>query len=298
MTNLSHQDSPQYGAVEQLSNGVRRVLARNPGPFTYHGTGTYIIGEGDVAVIDPGPLLPDHINHVLAALKPGETVSHILITHTHADHSPGARLLQMHTQAPTFGFGPHGGSPDDADSMEAGIDRDFIPDFELKDGEVLRGENWEVQAVHTPGHCSNHLCFAYLNENTLFCGDHLMAWSTTVILPPDGNVRDYLSSLEKLSRRNETTYWPTHGPAITDPHTVIDDVIAHRRKRIEQVRVALQAGRATLTELRQQLYPDTPAGLHTAAEYSILASIGFLIEKGAVVCDDPENQNATFGTTP
>ncbi len=290
----SRPEKIKYGAVENPAPGIRRVLAQNPGPFTYHGTGTYLIGKGEVAVIDPGPSLPGHINNILGALEPGEVITHILITHTHADHSPGARLLKTFTNAATFGFGPHGGCADNTDSMEAGIDRDFVPDFELEDGEILRGENWEIEAVHTPGHCSNHLCFVYLNENTLFCGDHLMAWSTTVILPPDGNMQDYLKSLEKLTLRKEQIYWPTHGPSITDPHQVINQTISHRKQRIEQIQSALGRTRATLSELRKQLYPDTPPELHTAAEYSILASIGYLIEKGNVVCEAPGDWSSNF----
>ncbi|NKB77658.1 MAG: MBL fold metallo-hydrolase [Gammaproteobacteria bacterium] len=290
----SDHTTPEYGIVERLTPGIRRVLAHNPGPFTYQGTGTYLVGNGEVAVIDPGPSIPSHVDNILSALEPREVITHILITHTHADHSPAARLLKARTNAATFGFGPHGGSADETDSMEAGIDRDFTPDFELLDGECLRTENWEIEAVHTPGHCSNHLCFAYLDENTLFCGDHLMAWSTTVILPPDGNVRDYLQSLEKLAHRNESTYWPTHGPSIVEPHQYIDQIMSHRRQRIDQIRSSLKNAPATLSELRKALYPEIPTRLYTAAEYSILASIGYLTEEGDVICQSPNKRDSMF----
>ena len=277
--------SPQYGIAASWGTGIRRVLAQNPGPFTGTGTGTFIIGTGEVAVIDPGPALPQHIDNILDALDPEETVTHILITHTHADHSPGAALLKARTGAATFGFGPHGGtigSHTETDRMEAGVDRSFIPDFSIEDGEILRSDNWEIQALHTPGHCSNHVCYAYLDQASLFCGDHLMAWSTTVILPPDGNIKAYLDSLQRLLSRPETIYYPTHGEPIRQPIEHIRRVIDHRRSRINQIHDALKASEQTLHSLREALYPDVSIHLHTAAEYSILASIGYLIETHCV----------------
>ena len=277
--------TPKYGECETLSPGVRRVLAQNPGPFTFYGTGSYIIGKGEVAVIDPGPHIPSHIDNILNALSPKETVSHILVTHTHADHSSGVSLLQSKTGAPTFGFGPHGGVSEPSESMEAGVDRDFVPDFFLDDGEKLQGANWTIEAVHTPGHCSNHLCFAFENENTLFCGDHLMAWSTTVILPPDGSVGAYLESLHKLKARSESIYFPTHGAAITNPKEYIEQTIAHRQSRIDEIKTALCDSAQTLSTLRQRFYPDIQSSLHVAAECSIMASLTYLIELGTVSAD-------------
>ena len=206
-----------YGVVDQVSPLIRRVIARNPSPFTFYGTGTYIVGRGEVAVIDPGPLLHDHVLALEAALA-GERVSHILITHTHSDHSPAAAPLKAATGAPTYGFGPHGSGRPEADvRVEEDGDRDFRPDHEIRDGAVLEGPGWRLEAVHTPGHTSNHLCFALAEERALFTGDHVMGWSTSVISPPDGDMQAYLRALRRLLERDDATYWPTHGPPITQP---------------------------------------------------------------------------------
>lgn len=261
----------RYGVVERLSPLVRRVVARNPGPFTGPGTGTFIVGNREVAVIDPGPASPAHIDAIMAGLA-GEKVTHIIATHTHADHSPGCALLQAKTGAPTYGFGPH------ADVESSGADRDFVPDRRLGDGDAVAGLDWHLRALHTPGHCANHICLALPEENTLFCGDQLMAWATTAVLPPDGNVGDYLASLERLKRRPETRYRPTHGAAIDNPRAFIRQVIAHRLSRVEQVFDAVTAG-ADLDAMRARIYPDLAPKLHAAAELSIRGSLDFLIQR-------------------
>jgi glyoxylase-like metal-dependent hydrolase (beta-lactamase superfamily II) len=214
---LNREFTPRYGEAEELAPGIRRVLAHNPNPFTFHGTGTYLIGRGKVAIVDPGPLLEEHVAALLAAVA-GETVTHILITHTHGDHSPAAAPIKHATGAPTFGFGPHGaGRLLDGVAVEEGGDRDFVPDVVVGDGDVIAGDGWEVECVYTPGHTSNHLCFAYREQSALFCGDHVMGWSTTVIVPPDGDMAEYFASLEKLRQRNDAIYYPTHGAAIESP---------------------------------------------------------------------------------
>jgi len=206
-----------YGTVMQLAPGIRRVIANNPGPFTFHGTGTYILGTGKVAVIDPGPDDEAHIDAILAAL-PGEDVSHILVTHTHMDHSPGCRPLQAKTGAPTYAYGPHGaGKMEQGVQVEEGGDMDFEPDHLVTHGDIIRGEDWTVECVYTPGHTSNHLCFALQEQKALFTGDHVMGWSTSIISPPDGDMADYMQSLELLLERDDEIYWPTHGPSIIDP---------------------------------------------------------------------------------
>src|SRR6185437_3870091 len=198
-----------YARAERLSPLIRRVVARNASPFTFKGTGTYIIGRGKVAVIDPGPALDDHVAALLEAVS-GESVTHILITHTHLDHSPAAAALKRATGAKTYGFGPHG-SRRPAESIggttEEGGDRDFVPDVALRDGDVAEGPGWRLEAVETPGHTSNHLCFALPEERTLFTGDHVMGWSTSVIAPPDGDMAAYMRSLEKLLAREDALYW-------------------------------------------------------------------------------------------
>ena len=285
----------RYGVMERLTPLVRRVVARNPGPFTFHGTSTFVVGNRKVAVIDPGPALAEHVAAIVAGLK-GETVSHIIATHTHADHSPACRLLQERTGAPTYGFGPHGPVPAGVRerNRESGVDREFIPDHRLGDGGVLSGLDWHLRAIHTPGHCSNHLCFALPEENTLFCGDQLMAWSTTVILPPDGSVRDYIASLEALKGRPETRYRPTHGAAIENPRAWINQIIAHRRRRIEEVFAAVAAGIKDIPSMRAHIYTDLAPTLHGGAELSILGSLHYLIEQTRVTAEPEPVAEAAF----
>ena len=230
-----------YGVAEQVSPLIRRIIAHNPSPFTFYGTGTYIVGRGSVAVIDPGPALSEHVDAILAAL-PGETVSHLLITHTHRDHSPAAAALQAATGAPTYGFGPHGARRDAGGEVEEGADRDFVPDVALGDGARLEGAGWTLEAVHTPGHTSNHLCYALTEEGALFSGDHVMGWSTSVIAPPDGDMAAYMSSLRRCLARSDRIYWPTHGPPITEPARHVAAFLAHREEREQQIIACLEAG--------------------------------------------------------
>lgn len=299
-----------YGEVDEVSPLIRRVVAENPSKFTYLGTGTYLVGRGEVAVIDPGPELAAHADAVLAALASGEVISHVLITHTHADHSPALRLLRERgVDAPAYGFGPHGevatddpddriefGDPEaDGTSNEEGsepdhagaeqkesADTDFVPDVVLGDGDVVPGAGWTIEAVHTPGHTSNHLCFALREESVLFPGDHVMGWSTSVIGPPDGNLGQYLDSLRKVLARDEDTYWPTHGPAITDPATHVRAFLAHREARLEQLRAGLAAGPASIVELVPRMYADTPKALWRPAAATAFAHLLHLLERGEV----------------
>ena len=277
---FNHEFEFRYGIVEPVTDGIRRIVARNPGPFTGPGTGTYIIGRGEVAVIDPGPMLPDHVDALLAGLGE-ETVSHILVTHTHADHSPAARLLRQRTGAPVFAFGPH--AKDSAGELEGGVDREFVPDFLLDDGDEVPGDGWSLEVIHTPGHCSNHICFAWPGAGALFCGDHIMAWSTPVIIPPDGSVGDYIESLDRLSQRPERVFYPTHGTPITDPGDFIAKIREHRLHRVEQVAAAIADGVDTLPSLRRRIYTDIPRNLEAGAELSLLASILYLQERGRVL---------------
>src|SRR5260221_7821473 len=202
----------EYGRLEPIAPGVRRIVARNPGPFTFKGTGTYVVGEGEVAVIDPGPELEEHIAALLASLAE-EQVTHILVTHTHRDHSPAAKALKEATGAPTYGFGPHAGGRRGEPGIEEGGDWDFVPDVVVHDGEWVEGGKWRFEAVHTPGHTSNHLCFALPDSGILFSGDHVMGWATSVIAPPDGDMASYMASRVQLLAGGEQGYLPTDGPA-------------------------------------------------------------------------------------
>ncbi|HXV00150.1 MAG TPA: MBL fold metallo-hydrolase, partial [Caulobacteraceae bacterium] len=204
----------EYGAADQVSPLIRRVVANNPGPFTFLGTGTYIVGRGEVAVIDPGPDLADHLAAILKAIE-GETVSHILVTHHHADHSPLARPLAAATGATVYGCAVAKAPVEGEIRLEAGYD-DFTPGVSVCGGATLAGRGWTLEAIPTPGHTSNHICYALAEENALFSGDHIMGWSTTVITPPDGDMGDYLASLELIRSRGFSTLWPTHGPPIRE----------------------------------------------------------------------------------
>ncbi|MDF1747491.1 MAG: MBL fold metallo-hydrolase [Alphaproteobacteria bacterium] len=276
--------NPHYGEAVTLSPLIRRVVAPNASAFTFYGTGTYILGKGqNVAVIDPGPLRDDHYQALTLALT-GDTVSAILITHTHMDHSPLAARLKADTGAASYGFGPHGGN--DAVQVEEGADRDFTPDIILKDGDLVSGDAWTVEAVHTPGHTSNHLCFALREENVLFSGDHVMGWSTCVISPPDGDMAAYMTSLRKLLERPEDVYYPTHGNPITNAKQHVEGFIAHRQDREAQILTCLKSGLQTIGDMVPAMYRDVPEKLHPAAARSVLAHLLHMMAQDVVACSD------------
>jgi glyoxylase-like metal-dependent hydrolase (beta-lactamase superfamily II) len=284
-----------YGRVDQVSPLIRRVIAENPGPFTFTGTGTYIVGHGEVAVIDPGPDDTAHFEALLAAVA-GERVTHILVTHHHLDHSPLAAPLAARTGAPVFGCPL--GAPAQADTgevaMEAGHDDVFRPDVSLCAGGEVSGPDWTLQAIPTPGHTSNHICYALKEENALFTGDHIMGWSTTVITPPDGNMTHYMTSLEDVRRRRFATLWPTHGPPVRDVDPFLEAYIAHRREREAQILSALAEGPARIAELVPRLYADVDPRLHPAAARSMLAHMLDLAGRGRVAADGPPGPQSLY----
>jgi glyoxylase-like metal-dependent hydrolase (beta-lactamase superfamily II) len=285
---------PPYGVAEQVSPLIRRIVAKNPSAFTFTGTGTYIVGKGEVAIIDPGPDMASHIDALLAALK-GEKVSHILITHTHIDHSPAAAAIKAATGAATYGFGPHGsGRPAEGKSGGEDGDRNFIPDHRLHDGGIIEGKGWTIEVLHTPGHTSNHLCFALLEEKAIFTGDHVMGWSTSVISPPDGDMAAYMKSLRRLLERPEHIYWPTHGLAIEAPHAYVMMLIAHRRERETQILDSIKAGMTRIPDMVKHIYADVPAYLHPAAASSVLAHIIHMTETGRLSCDGEPSISNTY----
>ncbi|MBU6405971.1 MAG: MBL fold metallo-hydrolase [Alphaproteobacteria bacterium] len=276
-----------YGLAQSVSPLIRRVVANNPGPFTYLGTGVYIVGQGSVAVIDPGPIVDGHLEVLLKALE-GETVSHIFVTHGHMDHSPAARPLAALTGAVIYASGEPVKPTDSEVRMEAGDDLSFRPDVAIEDGAVFQGAGWTIEAVSTPGHTSHHMAYALREENALFPGDHIMGWSTTVISPPDGNMGDYLKSLEKVRDRNFDTLWPTHGPPVRDVQPFVQAYIDHRRGREAQILAQLALGPASIKTMVPTLYADVDPRLHPAACHSVLAHMLQLVKEGRVLCaSDP-----------
>ncbi|WP_309644821.1 MBL fold metallo-hydrolase [Phenylobacterium sp.] len=275
-----------YGACDQVSPLIRRVVANNPGPFTFLGTGTYIVGRGEVAVIDPGPDLPEHLDAILAALEPGERVTHILVTHHHSDHSPLAKPLQEKTGAPIYGCAVGVLAEESTIRTEAGADFGFAPDISLcGGGTVLTGPGWTLEAIATPGHTSNHICFALHEENALFSGDHIMGWSTTVITPPDGDMTDYMASLDLVKAREFAVLWPTHGPPITEVTPFVEAYIAHRRAREAQVLDAVAQGHGRIKDMVPVLYAAVDKRLWPAASRSVLGHMLDLVRRGLVTTD-------------
>ena len=279
----------EYGVADQVSPLIRRVVASNPGPFTFLGTGTYIVGSGDVAVIDPGPMMEEHLSAILKATE-GETITAILTTHTHIDHSPLARPLQAATGAPIQGRS----DPDAASGLEEASEAHFRPDVEIADGARIKGPGWTLEAVATPGHASNHVCYALQEENALFSGDHVMSWSTTVVSPPDGDMGDYYASLDKVQARGFQTLWPTHGPPITSPEPFLNAYRAHRLDREQQILAQLSLGRGRIKEMVPILYAAVDPRLHPAAAHSVLAHLIHLVRTGEVVSDGEPSIGGEF----
>jgi glyoxylase-like metal-dependent hydrolase (beta-lactamase superfamily II) len=281
-----------YGRCDSVSPLIRRVTADNPGPFTFKGTGTYIVGHGAVAVIDPGPDLPDHLDALLAATA-GERVSHIVITHHHLDHSPLARALSAATGAKVWGCAVATAAVEEDIKLEAGHD-EFVPDNSVCGGAVIAGEGWTLEAIPTPGHTSNHICYALREENALFSGDHIMGWSTTVITPPDGDMGDYFRSLDLVRARGFDTLWPTHGPPIREVDTFIGAYIEHRVDRERQILDRLAAGDSLIKEMVPILYAQVDPRLWPAAARSVHAHMIELVKSGRAVTDGAAELGAAY----
>lgn len=284
----------EYGRCEQLSPLIRRVIAPNPGPFTYTGTGVYIIGHGDVAVIDPGPFDPVHEAALDEALT-GERVTHVFVTHHHLDHSPLAHPLADKHGVKVYGFGPQSALPAGGEvRLEAGDDVGFRPDVEIVDGQVFSGPGWTLEALHTPGHTSNHVCYALKEENVLFSGDHVMAWSTSVISPPDGHMGDYLRELARVRDRRFTRLWPTHGPAVENPAEFVQAYIDHRLQRERQLLDQLATRPQCVPEMVAAIYTHVDKRLHPAAAHSVLAHMIHLVETGRAECAGDPSLTSVF----
>jgi glyoxylase-like metal-dependent hydrolase (beta-lactamase superfamily II) len=278
--------TPEWAVA--VAPGVRRLTAPNPGPFTAAGTNTYIVGSGRVAIIDPGPDIPAHVDALLVALT-GETVSHILVTHTHRDHSGAVSALKARTGAAVLSGGPHRRSralfPGEAPILDDANDTRHRPDAVLGGGDVVEGNGWRIEAVATPGHTANHLAFALLDAGLIFSGDHVMGWSTSIVAPPDGDMGDYMSSLDRLAGRPESRLLPGHGPAVDDAHARIAELRRHRLAREAAILDRIRAGETTIPAMVASIYRDIDPGLHPAAARSVLAHLEVLVRRGDVFAD-------------
>jgi glyoxylase-like metal-dependent hydrolase (beta-lactamase superfamily II) len=272
----------------QISPLVRRIVANNPGPFTFKGTCSYVVGRGRVAILDPGPDLPEHVEALLEAVR-GETVTHVVVSHTHRDHSPAAAAIKAATGAPIVGCGPHRSARPLAEGersvLEASADLDYRPDQELREGDAVTGEGWTLAAVPTPGHMANHLSFALPEEKALFSADHVMAWATTVIAPPDGSLTDYMASLDRLRGRDEVIYWPGHGGPVQEPQRFVRALAHHRRQREASILNRLAAGDRTIPALVAAIYQGLKPALVGAAGLSVFAHLEDLVRRGAVMTE-------------
>ena len=276
------------GTVDEPMPGIRRVMANNPGPFTFKGTMSYVIGRGNVAIVDPGPADERHIAALLEAVR-NETVSAIFVTHTHRDHSPAVPAVKAKTGATVYAEGPHRAARPlhigEHNPLDSSGDRDFKPDVALKDGEVVSGDGWTVEAVTTPGHTANHMAFAVREQNALFSGDHVMGWATSIVAPPDGAMSDYMTSLAKLAKRVETTYFPGHGPAIKDATRFVSYYILHRKAREASILHRLGKGETDIPSIVRAIYIGIDPRLTGAAGMSVLAHMEDLVTRGLVETD-------------
>ena len=279
------------GIVEEVRPGVRRVLCDNPSPFTFTGTVSYIIGQGNVAILDPGPDSEAHAKALLDAVR-GETVSHVLVTHTHRDHSPNTTRIKQATGATVYAEGPHRASraryESEKHNPESGADRDFNPDVAIASGDVIEGKGFRLEAVATPGHTANHMAFAWPERKISFVGDHVMGWSTSIVAPPDGSMVDYMASLERLAAREEERYFSGHGPEIPEGPRYVRYLVRHRQAREASILRRLGKGAADIPTMVRAIYIGIDPRLMTAAGYSVLAHLEDLVGRGVVTTDgDP-----------
>lgn len=282
--------------VTRVSPLVRRVVAPNAGSFTYRGTCAYVVGVGDVAIVDPGPADPRHIETLLAAIA-GETLRYVLVTHTHRDHSPGAALLRERTGAIIAGCAPYAAPADIAltgPGLDAAHDTAYAPDHMLSEGETLTLGGATIETLVTPGHTANHVCFALVEEQAIFTGDHVMGWATTVVAPPDGSMRDYMDSIERLRARGDRVFWPGHGEAVRDPPRHLRALIHHRRQREAAILQRLEAGDATIAEIVARIYEGVDRRLHGAAAMTVFAHMEDLIDRGLIASDGPATLAARY----
>jgi len=294
---LDNHFEPAHGEAIEVAPGVRRITADNPSAFTFHGTNSYILGTDTLAVIDPGPVSENHFRALLRAIG-GRPVSHIFVSHTHADHSPLARQLKEATGAKVYAEGPHRPARPlrigEINPLDASADTDFVPDVSLADGEVVEGDGWSLRAIYTPGHTANHLAFALEGTRILFSADHVMAWATTIVAPPDGAMSDYMASLDKLMERDDRLYLPGHGGPVRQPGAFLRGLKTHRRMRERAILERLRSGDRTIPEMVAAIYRDTDPRLHNAAGLSVLAHLEDMVARGLVEAEGEPSIGGIF----
>lgn len=284
-----------YGVAEEVAPGVRRIVANNPGPYTFLGTNTYLVGSGEIAVIDPGPADADHLAAIAAATR-GERISHILITHSHRDHCDGALPLQRRLGGDIVAFGPTGtsrgaGAPGLGDTF---VDKAFRPDLPVGDGDTVKARGFALDVLHMPGHAPDHLCFALVGKRTMFTGDHVMGWNTTVIAPPEGDMGDFIASLERLMQRHDKVFLPGHGGRIETPQRVVRAYITHRKWREQNILACIDDGVSTIPRIVAKLYGALDANLKEAAALSVLAHLEHLNARGMVSAEGATDKLSGF----
>jgi glyoxylase-like metal-dependent hydrolase (beta-lactamase superfamily II) len=288
---------PAHERSVPVAPDVVRVTADNAGPFTFHGTNSYIVGADTLAVIDPGPDDDAHLAALLAAIG-GRPVSHIFVSHTHRDHSPLAAKLKAATGAVTVAEGPHRPArplrTGETHLLDASSDHDFVPDIALADGATIDGDGWSLTGVHTPGHAANHCAFALAGTGILFSADHVMAWSTTIVAPPDGAMSDYMASLDRLLLRDDTLYLPGHGGPVTRPRSFVKGLKTHRKMRERAILERLRSGDRTIPDMVAAIYRDTDPRLHEAAGLSVLAHLEDMVARGQATAERDVSYDGVF----
>lgn len=292
--------SPAHGEAVPVAPKVQRITVNNPGPFTFHGTNSYIIGDRSVALIDPGPEDDAHFRALMAALKERE-LTHIAVSHTHRDHSPLARRLKAETGATIVAEGPHRAArplhEGETNPFAESSDHEFMPDVMLKDGDRVEGDGWTLTALLTPGHAANHAAFALEGSGIVFSADHVMAWATSIVAPPDGAMADYMASLERLLARDDRIFLPGHGGPVKEPQAFMRGLRTHRRMRERAILERIRAGDRLIPDMVKAIYRDTDPRLHGAAALSVLAHIEDLVEKGQIATDGPARLAGTYEAT-
>jgi len=284
-----------YGVPQEVAPGIRRIVANNPGPYTFLGTNTYVVGNGQVAIIDPGPADERHLKAIAVAIR-GERLTHILVTHSHHDHCDSARALQTLLGGEIGAFGPTGtprgaGAPGLGDSF---VDAAFVPDRRLGDSDTIKGKDFALDVLHMPGHSPDHLCFALVGKRIVFTGDHVMGWNTTVIAPPEGNMVSFLASLERLMQRHDKMFLPGHGGRIQTPQRVVKAYIMHRKWREQTILACLEEGVNTIPRIVDRLYGALDAELKEAAALSVLAHLEHLINRELVSAEGQPGLSSAF----